>query len=138
MARSTTSSQLATMVKQLLAERQEHADAVDAIDQALAQLGISAQPAKRQPGRPNGAKIRKVTWKASKRGKRGSYKKTADEFVLGLFTGGQKLTTAQIKAKWSQAGRGGKPDNALTKLVSQKKVRRQKIKGGRGSEYSQT
>ena len=136
MAKSTTSSQLAQLMKQLLAERQEHVDAIDAIDQTFEKLGISPRRTRRRPGRPKGAKTRKATKRSHKRGKRGTYRKTADELILGLFTGGKKLSTAQIVAKWHQAGRGGKADNTLTKLVSQKKLKREKIKGGRGSEYS--
>ena len=142
MAESTTASQLAEALKQLQAERQGHADAINAIDQAFKELGISALPAKRLPGRPKGAKTKtaagtkSVANKAAKRGTRGSYKKTANEFILGLFTGGKKLTTAQIIAEWRKAERSGKADNTLSKLVSDKKLKREKIKGGQGSWYS--
>ena len=128
--------ELKAAVKKLRAERQEHAEEIARIDAMFKELGISPPAARRRrgPGRPKGA-TKKAAKKATKRGKRGTYKKTADEFVLGLFAGGKKLTTAQIGAKWRQAKRGGKPDNALTKLVKDKKVKRDKIEGGRGSTY---
>ena len=102
------------------------------------ELGISppaVRRRRRKAGRPKGGTTKKVAQRAAKRDKRGTYKKTAEEFVLGLMTGGKTLTTAQIGAKWRQAGRGGKPDNALTKLVEQKKVKRRNIQGARGSTY---
>jgi hypothetical protein len=141
MAESTTASQLAEALRQLQAERQGHADAIRAIDQAFEELGISAMPAKRRPGRPKGAtktaaEAKNVAKKAAKRGTGGSSKRTANDFVLGLFTGAKKLTTAQIIAEWRKAERGSKADNTLSKLVGDKKLKREKIKGGQGSWYS--
>ena len=137
MAKSTI-LELRAAVKKLQSERQVHIEEVARIDAMFEQLGISMPAARRRgrkPGRPKGSTTKKVAKKAAKRGKRGTYKKTADEFVLGLFAGGKKLTTAQIGAKWRQAKRGSKPDNALTKLVKQQKVKRENIEGGRGSTY---
>ncbi len=51
-------------------------------------------------------------------------------------SGENSRTKLQNVVADSTAGRGGKPDNALTKLVSLKMVKQQKIKGGRGSDYS--
>ena len=133
MAKSTAASQLVTLVKQLRAQRRAHVDAIAAIDQSCGQLGISLGPAKRGPGRPKGKAAPKVTRKVRKRG---TYKQTADDFILGLLAGGKILTTAQIIGKWRQAKRGGKADNPLSKLVAQKKLKRENIKGARGSKYS--
>ena len=140
MAESTI-LELKAAVKKLQAQRQEYIKEIARIDAMFEELGIpvpSARRRGRRPGRPKGG-AKKVAKKAAKkvvkRGKRGTYKKTADEFVLGLFAGGKKLTTAQIGAKWRQAKRGGKPDNALTKLVKQNKLKRENIEGGRGSTY---
>ena len=136
MAKSPTRSDLAKLMGELLAERKEHVDAVASIDRTLGQLGISPRAKVRGAGRRKaGAPKKKAAKKGRARGKRGTYKKTAEEFVLSLLGGGKKLTTAQIGAKWRQAKRGGKPDNALTKLVKEKKVKRQNIKGARGSDY---
>ena len=135
MAKSTI-LELRAAVKKLQSERRERVEEVARIDAMFKELGISPPAARRRrgPGRPKGA-TKTAAKKATKRGKRGTYKKTADEFVLGLFAGGKKLTTAQIGAKWRQAKRGSKPDNALTKLVKQQKVKRENIEGGRGSTY---
>ena len=68
--------------------------------------------------------------------KRGTYALTAAEFILGLLKKAPK-TTSQIGKKWAAAGRGGKADNALTKLVSDGKLKREPLpKGQKGSTYS--
>lgn len=147
MAKATAASQLAKLVKQLQAERQDHAAAIAAIDASCAQLGITLGPAKRGPGRPKGsvskpaaakpaAKPAAAKAKAPKRRKRGTYKETAEQFVLGLLAGGKTLKTAEIVAKWRQTKRGGKADNTLSKLTAAKKVKRTNIKGARGSQYT--
>lgn len=69
---------------------------------------------------------------AGKRRKR--YDQTADEFVLGLLKG-KTLTTAELNAAWDKAGRGGKVDNVLTKLVKSGQVKRSKL-DGQGSNYA--
>ena len=143
MAKATAASQLAKLVKQLQAERRDHAAAIAAIDASCAQLGITLGPAKRGPGRPKGSVRKpaakpgpKPAAKAPKRRKRGTYKETAEQFVLGLLAGGKTLKTAQIVAKWRQTKRGGKADNTLSKLTAAKKVKRANIKGARGSQYT--
>ena len=136
MPRTTAASQLVKLVKQLLAERQEHVDAIAAIDRSCEQLGISLSPAKPRATRSTRKPGPKAAAKVTRRGRRGSYEKTAEQFIMDLVAGGKTLTTAQIVSKWRQARRGGKADNTLSKLVAQKKLKRQNIKGARGSEYS--
>lgn len=154
MAKSSTAS-LARLIKQLLAERQKHADAIEVIDEQFEAFGIvAAAPSKkkkrrgRKPGRPRGAKkkaskkrgskkkISKTpsTKKATKK-KRRTFRQTAEEFVLGLLKGRRKMTTAQINAKWKQAGRGASANVTLGKLVNEKKLKRENIEGERGSQY---
>ena len=79
----------------------------------------------------------KVTAKPvpKRRRKRGTFKQTAEQLVLSLLQGGKTLTTAELTAAWKQAGRGGKVDNALTKLVKLKQVKRRKVQAGQGSRY---
>ena len=45
------------------------------------------------------------------------------------------MTTAQINARWKQAGRGATADNALSKLTKARKLKKEKVKNGRGSSY---
>lgn len=77
-----------------------------------------------------------VAGKKRKRRGPGTYEVTAPEFIVSLLAGGKKLTTAQVKAAWKDAGRGGRPDNALTKLFKEGRIERTEIKGGQGSMYS--
>jgi hypothetical protein len=71
----------------------------------------------------------------AKRKKRGQFKETADEFVLGLVTGKGK-TTSEVGKAWKEAGRGGKADTTLGNLVAAHKIKREKIKGEKGSIYT--
>jgi len=71
--------------------------------------------------------------KSAGKGKKKKYSQTAEQFVLGLVSG-KGSTTAEITKAWKAAGRGGKADNTLMKLVKAKKVKREKQK--RGSLYT--
>lgn len=141
MANTDRTKQLANLIADLQADRQEHADAIAEIDATLDQFGISLekQPARRGPGRPRAATKKRVTKKKDgKKGRRrgrGSYSQTADEFVLGLV-GSKPLTTKAINDAWSAAGRKGKADNTLTKLTKAGQIKRKNIKGASGSEYT--
>jgi hypothetical protein len=108
-----------------IAELQSHTGAVTAAP--VVKVG-------RKRGRP--AKVAMVVAApvAKKRGNRGSYDLTAGDFIITLLAGGKTLTTAQLKAAWTNGGRGGKVDNALTQLVKTGLVKRVKV--GLGSEYS--
>lgn len=146
----STIDQLGAAISKLQAERTTHVNAIAEIDATFARLGISVQqaaaPARRKPGRPPKAKTAKAAKpvmsvkkqaspKRAARGTRSSYKQTASDFIMVMFTGGKNLATSQIIGNWKKAGRGGKPDNALTKLVKNKDLIREKVKGGRGSTY---
>ncbi len=72
--------------------------------------------------------------KLGRRRTRRRFDQTAAEFLLGLLKG-RKLTTAEVNAAWKKAGRGGKADVTLMQLVKAKKLKRAKVKGGRGSRY---
>ena len=61
MAESMT-KQLAVLIEQLQAQRQEHLEAIATIDESFAQFGLDTGPApggKRRPGRPKGSKSKK-------------------------------------------------------------------------------
>ena len=147
MAKSTPVA-LTRLIKQLLAEREQHVDAIAAIDQQFGEHGIATEPRKRRKrtvkkagrkkkvGKKRGRK-KTAKKKAAKKSKtRRSYAQTADEFVLGLLKGGKSLTTAEINGKWKQAQRAGTADNTLTKLSKAKKLNKKKVKGDRGSRYT--
>jgi hypothetical protein len=67
--------------------------------------------------------------------KRKSYPLTAEQFVQ-KFAGGKGATTAEINKAWKQAGRTGRADNTLNKMTKAGKVKREKLKGQKGSKYT--
>jgi chorismate mutase len=69
--------------------------------------------------------------------KRGSFKETAEQMILGLLAGGKSMTTAEINVAWKKARRGGSADVMLGKLVKAKQLKRRKLKKGKGSSYAQ-
>ena len=77
---------------------------------------------------------KKATKKRSNKKKRRTFSKTADEFILDLVKG-KSMTTAQINAKWKQAERGATANNILSKLTKARKLKKEKVKDGRGSSY---
>ncbi len=112
------------------------------LDDQIAQLEMltgaapTAAP-KAKLGRPPGKKRGRKPGRKPKatRKKRGHFKQNASQFILGLLKKAPK-TTSQIGKKWAAAGRGGKADNALTKLVKDGMVKREKLAAGMGSTYS--
>jgi hypothetical protein len=136
---TSTASELSRLVQTMQRERQQHADAIAAIDATFAGLGITPKvPAKR--GRKPGAAWKGVAAAAApkkRRGRRAKAKdgKTGEQFIIDYVSGGAK-TTAEVNKGWSASGRNGRADILLGKLVSGGKLKRQKIKGERGSRYS--
>jgi DNA-binding transcriptional regulator YiaG len=94
--------------------------------EALKRLGMDEQPTS-----SNGEN----TSATPKHRRRGVYSQTAEEFVLGLLKGRKKLTTGEINAAWKKSGHKHNADNTLSKMTREKKVKRTKVKDGRGSEY---
>ncbi len=138
MPRTNLTTQLGKMLAKLMAQRKKHLAVatrslakVAEMDQILAQAGIHVDGGAKAAG-----KAAKPGRKAGGRRKRGVFKETAEEFVLGLVKSGKATATAEINNAWKEARRGGKADNTLTKLVKGKQLKRAKVKGGRGSAYS--
>ncbi len=86
----------------------------------------------KQQGRKKAGKVgKKKTVKKSKR-----LSGTGEQSVLGFVQRKGGATTAQINAHWSRQGRGGTANNILSKLVRERQIKCQKIKGARGSQYT--
>ena len=62
---------------------------------------------------------------------------TATDFILGLLQG-KMLTTRQVNEAWRKAGRGGRIDTQLSRLVKIGKVNRAVAPTGTGSVYGVT
>jgi len=69
------------------------------------------------------------------RRKRRKYAQTAEQLVLGLVQG-KGATSAEINRAWKDAGRTGRADNTLNKMLKDGKLKRQKIEGTKGSRYT--
>ena len=65
--------------------------------------------------------------------KRGQFKQTAEQLIFGLAKG-KGAKTADINKAWTAAGRAGKADVDLSRLVKAGKLKR--VKEGRGSRFT--
>ena len=133
MAKTTIApADLVKTIKALQAERQRHVDAIAQIDATFKQYGITPGPRGRR-GRPKGSGGKK---KAAKKRTRRRFKQNAEAFVLSMLKRSKTLTTKDISKRWKQAGRGSTANTTLTKLVKDKKIKRENIEGAKGSKYS--
>jgi len=67
--------------------------------------------------------------------KRKKYDQTAEQFVLGLVKVKGAISSA-INQAWQAAGRTGRADNTLNKMLNAGKLKREKIQGTKGSMYT--
>jgi hypothetical protein len=135
MPRTSSALELKKLIAQLQSERAQHVSAIATIDQTFSELGISVSSAPVRTvrrGRPPGSKNKA---KPAGRRTRGKFAVTGDDSILSFIKGKGKATTAEVNDHWSGEGRKGKADNALTRLVKARKLKRSKIKGERGSRY---
>jgi hypothetical protein len=129
---------LPNRIQKLLEERRQHADALSRIDQILA--GVSAtlnggsvasatakKPAAAQAPAPKGKKV--------SRG-RSQFAMSAEESILAFVKQKKNPTSAEINQHILSEGRSSSANNALGKLVREKKLKRAPIAGQRGSRYS--
>jgi hypothetical protein len=125
--------ELKSLIAKLQAERQEHVNAIEQIDQAFAGLGLEPQGKKR--GRPRGTAQKPAT---NKRRPRRKFKTTGAESILVFVkaAGAKGVAGGQIAQHWKAEGRGAGLYSLLGQLVKGKKLKRQKIKGQKGSLYA--
>jgi hypothetical protein len=132
---------VAQRIERLLNERQQHADALAAINQTLRQIGAALneggnghRPGRKPAGAGNGA-----AGSGRKRRRRGrrSFSTTAEEFVIDFVRNHKNAVSRDINEAWKAEGRGHKADNTLSKLVKEKRLKRTPLgEGIRGSRYS--
>ena len=148
--KTVTAKELAALITQLRQQRQEHLDAIDEIDATFRQFGISSS-AKKRRGRPPRAMRgvgrmrkrvarkagRKPTKKVRRKARR-RFKITANESILRFVkaAGRKGITGAEIVKHWRSEGRGAGAYVTIGKLVKAKKLKRQKVKGAKGSRYT--
>jgi hypothetical protein len=151
---------LESQITLLARERQAHVDAVAAIDALLDRWGIRL-PSSGRRGRPRKGKRRGRPQKArragrprrtsrrttKKRGRRPGRRKkagskraaggaVADAIVQFAKKAGKKgVTSAELTAFLKKRGAGQNPFVAIGRLVKTKRLKKQAVKGQRGSVY---
>jgi hypothetical protein len=159
----SSAAELTRLIKQLGVERQHHIDSIAEIDETFKEFGIShggtarkgkggrrkaaeaAAPAPkkgRRGGRRKGAKAKAPKApKAPKTGTRRSpwaskFAITGDALILGFVKEKGGATTEEIRKHWESSGRRGKAENNLTQLVKTGQLKRTKLEGKPGSNYT--
>ena len=134
-------------IEKLLSERKIHADALARVDATLNQISsLLNVPAPKRRGRPPGkasaaAHAAPAPVAAAAAGKPGRRKRrrfavSGNDSILNFIRDHRNPTTKEIKGHWDSENRGGKVDNALSKLVKDGALSRSPIPGERGSRYS--
>ena len=137
----------AKQLEQTIARLQERRRTLTAdlarIDALCEKYGIQLQGRKR-PGRPAGrrkAASSAVAAKPARRGrrrKRGRFAKSASTSIIDFLKScaGKSATTADVNKHWQAEGRRGNAYVTLGHLAKQRKVKRENLKGQRGSRYT--
>jgi hypothetical protein len=95
---------------------------------------VGSAPAARKAAK-KAAKKAPAPAKAKGAHKRKKYDQTAEQFILGLVAG-KGAISSDINKTWMAAGRTGRADNTLNKMLKAGKLKRQKIVGTKGSMYT--
>jgi DNA-binding PadR family transcriptional regulator len=122
---------LAEMIQQLEADRRRHAEAIEAIDQVLSQVGRVVSHARLDTGDYSVA--------AGSGGpagrRRGKFELTGERSVLQFIARKGNPTTAEINEHWRAEGRRGVANVILLKLLKQGLISRMVDASIRGSRY---
>lgn len=143
----TLTTDLSGQIQKLLAEKQQHTDALSRIDETLQKvgslLGMNTQAAvRRGPGRPpkSQAALQPVAVQAAApqkhKGKRRWFSVTAEQSILDFVTRSSSPTTKEVNRHWKAEGRGGTADNTLSLMVKKRAIKRVRVEGQAGSTYT--
>lgn len=123
-------------IQKLLEQRQVHAAAVAQIDSTLERVGAAL--ANGLPQRTGSASpaMKAPSWKQLRRRRPRKFAISAEASVLAFIKEHKNPKTKDIKKHWADERRGGTADNALSKLVKEKKLKRTPLQGEPGSRYS--
>jgi len=143
-ATSIPQTELSNRIQHLLAQRQQHVDAIASIDDTLSSVGAALGGG--STSKANGAKAAAPAARQApapavkKRGRgrgRAKFALSAEESVLAFVKENKNPTTSEIKKHYTDEGRLGAADNTLSKMVKERKLRRVPLgKGIRGSRYT--
>jgi len=123
---------LAEMIQQLEADRRRHAEAIEAIDQVLSQVGRVVSHARLDTG---DFPVPSTVPGAPGARRRGKFELTGERSVLQFVGRKGNPTTAEINEHWRSEGRRGVANVILLKLLKQGLIRRLVDASIRGSRY---
>jgi hypothetical protein len=138
MPHPTATASLTDRIQQLLDQRQQHADAIAAIDKTLEQINslLGGVGPGRRPG-PEPSAMPSAAEQPAKRGRRRQrFAISGEESVLAFVKEQGKPTSQEIERQWKAEGRKGRAAKALSKLTREKKLKRTPLQGQRGSRYT--
>jgi hypothetical protein len=123
-------------IQRLLEERQEHLDAIAGIEATIEQVGsVLGRAGSKRGGRRAATEVAAVGKRGRRRRRRRRYETTGEDAILAFVRQQKNPTTRQIKQLWAGEGRGGSADNVLSKLVRDRRLKREPLKDQRGSRY---
>jgi hypothetical protein len=127
-------------IQGLLDRRQEHAAAIESIDETLAKIAgvLSVNGRGRKPGRPRlgfGVASKSTGGTRRKRTRR-KFAISGEQSILNFVKGESNPIGREVENHWSKEGRAGTAANLLSKLVKEKRLKRAPLKDERGSRYS--
>ena len=117
-------------IQSLLAQRQEHLDALTEIEATLERVQVALR------GNGSAAPAGLRTQTGNKRRRRSRHGVSGEDSILAFITQQKNPTSQEIEKHWKSEGRGGAAANMLTKLFKEKTVKREPLKEGRGSRYT--
>jgi len=132
--------QLEETIARLQERRQTLTAGLARIDAICERYGIQLQGRKR-PGRPPKGYAAAAAPKHARGGrgrKRGQFAKSALVSIVDFLksTGHKGATTSEINEYWQSEGRAGNAYVTLGQLTKKKTIKRQNLKGQRGSRYT--
>jgi hypothetical protein len=129
-------------IRKLLEDRERHAKAMQSIDATLQQVRklLASDSNFGRPGRGSRGRVGRPPGKTAttrrKKRSRGRFETSGDVSVLQFVQEKGSPSTREINAHWKSEGRRGSADNALSKLVKEKKLKRRSTPDERGSRYT--
>jgi hypothetical protein len=137
-------------IQGLLDRRQEHAAAIEAIDETLAKIAgvLSVNGRGRRPGRPRlgrppmGLRLGgkglggKGLGGFKRKRTRRKFAVSGEQSILNFVKSESNPIGREVEMHWAKEGRAGTAANLLSKLVKEKRLKRSPLKDQRGSRYS--
>jgi hypothetical protein len=116
----------------LLERRQQHAAAIESIDETLARVaGLLSSN-----GRVHKLAAAKGIRKGNRRRTRRKFAVSGEQSILAFVKSKSNPVGREIEKHWASEGRAVTAANLLSKLVKEKKLKRTPLKNERGSRYS--